>query len=138
MIGTLLAGAGRHAEALASFERAAGARPDRDEPAYGLGLSLAKLERWAPAIEALRRAVAINPASARARYALGVALLAAGRADLSRDIAAETRKSRDRNTPARTHPRRYERERAKDLGVARGGRTDPYRRPARIEQPLIR
>ena len=70
--------AGRYANALALFERAAKADPDDLYAHYYEGLALVRLERFAEAETALRSVVAAKPDLNEAGLALGIALVRTG------------------------------------------------------------
>jgi predicted O-linked N-acetylglucosamine transferase (SPINDLY family) len=72
LLGTLVAQAGRVAEAVGHFERAARAEPGNADAQASLGMALAQVGRREEAAEALAAAVARNPDHVMARFNLGV------------------------------------------------------------------
>ena len=74
LIAVVEAGQRRHAEALASFDRALAARPDYAEALYNRGVTLQELKRFAEALASYDRALAARPDYAEALYNRGNAL----------------------------------------------------------------
>jgi tetratricopeptide (TPR) repeat protein len=64
----------RHAEALASFDRALAVRPDYAEALYNRGVTLQELKRFTDALASYDRALAVRPDYAEAFYNRGNAL----------------------------------------------------------------
>jgi protein O-GlcNAc transferase len=79
LLGLVLAGQGKTAEAAEAFAGAAAARPEEFTFHLNLGTALCGSGRLEAGIEAFRRAQALRPTSAQALYNLGRALLDADR-----------------------------------------------------------
>jgi tetratricopeptide (TPR) repeat protein len=74
LIALVEAGQRRHAEALASFDRALAVRPDYAEALYNRGVTLQELKRFTDALASYDRALAVRPDYAEALYNRGNAL----------------------------------------------------------------
>ena len=61
LIAVVEAGQRRHAEALASFDRALAVRPDYAEALYNRGVTLQELKRFDEALASYDRALAVRP-----------------------------------------------------------------------------
>ena len=89
-LGTVLAGAGRHAEAVAAFEESLRLQPAQFKVRTNLAISLAALGRQREAVESFREAVRLAPGDASAHMNLGISLAALGRREEAAAALRET------------------------------------------------
>lgn len=78
-LGSTLAGAGEHEDALVEWRKVLQVDATFSDAAANLGMTLCRLERYAEAVPALELAARLEPAAADVRLDLGQALLALGR-----------------------------------------------------------
>lgn len=77
--------AGKHAEAIAAYQRAMAIDPTWSVPFYNLGLLHKYAAQWQPSLEANLRATELSPTDKAAWWNLGIAATALGKWDIARD-----------------------------------------------------